>query len=554
MAGITGGSAYQDYRISKITGRRDIVVYGCCPDPFPTLIYGITFERSNYFYQMKLFVPGISITLVSFLTFWLDPLVGERLSFGIAVILAVTMNDVVATEMMPVCDAVLLMDYVSSICLIFAIVSLIETAIVLNLYHRTDRSWFHALMPVGGYKLYRDIIRCFKTVRNPDRKSCKEIQPVEVPGDRRGLFRLQLYREIFFSLDKNHSGELEMPEVESFAMAVMGNAGETAVLNALDQFDANRNGRLNFDEFVTFCEMNIQDLHDVNNLSKLLRGYVRAIDREEPTIREMWKGRAIMVDTISRVTIPAGYVLSLLVVFLKDEAGLQDIMSNDKRVSQWLLKSCGFYPVLGVTFLYFIYWLYRSWTTDTKVSTLGVLRREDSVNRVPTYNSKSAEQPNDIQGQNDEAAGSDASEGGQDHTPAVTPREPSEASHRAEKVQRTTTSSGMSAKDKLLAADPAGLLNPPTAEDMAKLQADARQEQIEVEQRKRSRENKESGSNQKQPASAPAATEESSSAQNQPEGAPAVAEDKVVLEIQGDDSEGQPVFWSTQNGRSQAKL
>jgi hypothetical protein len=149
MAGITGGSAYQDYMIKSVRARRDITIYGCCPDPYPTLIYELEFTRSGYFYYIKLFLPSIAITFVSFLTFFLDPTTGERLGFGMAVILAVIMNDVVATSMMPVCEATVLMDYVSLICLVFAVFSLIETGLVLNLYFRADRSWLHFFSATG---------------------------------------------------------------------------------------------------------------------------------------------------------------------------------------------------------------------------------------------------------------------------------------------------------------------------------------------------------------------------------------------------------------------
>lgn len=371
MAGITGGSAFQDYSISDIKARRDICIYGCCPDPFPTLIYTIRFERSNYFYQMKLFVPSISITLVSFISFWLDPLVGERLSFGIAVILAVTMNDVVATSMMPVTSSTLLMDYVSMICLIFAIISLFETGLVLNLYHRTDRNWFHALMPVGGYRIYREIIRKLRRMRTPVEGRPSDIPPAEVPTSRRGVFRLQLYREIFYSLDKNHSGELELMEVETFAMSVLGfDVGENAVLDALDKFDFSNNGRLNFDEFVSFCETNIENKDDINHLTKLLRGYVKAFDRELITIREMWKGRAVMIDTVCRFSVPLGFFISLAVTLTKDEEALKDIMKKDGRSTQWLVKTSGLFVTVFFFVAYVLYWCYRKVTREVKISTI----------------------------------------------------------------------------------------------------------------------------------------------------------------------------------------
>jgi hypothetical protein len=310
---------------------------------------------------MKLFVPSITITTLSFITFFLDPLVGERFSYGIAVILAVIMNDVVATSMMPVTSSTILMDYVSMMCLIFAILSLGETGFVLNLYHRTDKNWFHALMPVGGYKVYREFIRKIRLYKIPKHGRPSAVGEVPIPRDRKGIFRLQLYREIFFSLDKNHSGELELQEIEAFALSVLGfhEEGADARNEVLDKVDLGKNGRLNFDEFVAFCERNIEGLEDIHHLTKMLRGYVRALDRQGIAIREMWKRRALMVDTVCRIAIPLGYMVSLIYILTLDERSIEDVEGEDDRKSQWLIKTSGFWVVGACCLMYFFYVVFR---------------------------------------------------------------------------------------------------------------------------------------------------------------------------------------------------
>jgi hypothetical protein len=361
MAGITGGSAYQDYKIKAIAARRDICVYACCPDPFPTLVYMLEFERSNYFYMMKLFLPSISITMLSFAAFFSDPFIFERLQFGVVVILANLMNDVTAMEMMPVTSTAILMDYVSMICLIFAVVSLAESGLALNLYFRTDRSCFHALMPVGAYKVYREMIRRLRLYLTPKDSHPEGHPQADIPTGRKGVFRVMLYREIFFALDKNHSGELDLVEFESFALSVLGFAAEGAqtAQATIDQFDVKGNGRLNFEEFVAFCEVNIKEKVDMSHLTKMLRGYVRAIDRENIAIRDMWKRRAIMVDTISRCGIPAGFLGSLLYVINLDEKDLEEIQSADKRESQWLISTSGLWVTAACCLIYLFYVIYR---------------------------------------------------------------------------------------------------------------------------------------------------------------------------------------------------
>eukprot|EP01051_Picozoa_sp_SAG22_P000273 SAG22_NODE_6_length_41368_cov_49.702222_16_plen_579_part_00 len=150
LAGLTAGSSFEDYRIAKV-GRatapplhspapplslpfaehpsvpnssilwcvfaclvhglshqanvtREVAFFDCCPhSPYPTLLYRIIFQRSKDYYTSKLVVPPIVLSLLSFITFFMSPETGERLGFGITMILAMLALDITASEMMPVC-------------------------------------------------------------------------------------------------------------------------------------------------------------------------------------------------------------------------------------------------------------------------------------------------------------------------------------------------------------------------------------------------------------------------------------------------------------------
>lgn len=362
IAGIVGGSAFQDYRIKSSRARRDICIYPCCADPYTTLIWELNFERSNYFYQLKLFIPSILITAISFTSFWLDPQVGERINFGITVILAIVANDVTAIEMMPVCNATLLMGYVSLTCFLFAVITLIETFIVHNLYFRTDRDWIEAFTPTGMNKFVdmftRWIKSLFRKTKPASLPPSLEIQqlPVSGPEGKAGLLRSQLYKETFFALDRNHSGELEVSEAHLFAKAVLGkDMDDTTVDDILHHFDTNGNGRLGYDEFVVFCETCLKDKNNMKILTKLLRGYVRAVDREYDAILEMWRTRAITVDTISRFAVPPGYVLGLAMCLTLTQDELEGQMETDSLGKQWTVKTYGFWPMVVIIILYAMY-------------------------------------------------------------------------------------------------------------------------------------------------------------------------------------------------------
>jgi hypothetical protein len=53
--------------------------------------------------------------MLSFITFYMSPDTGERLGFGITMILAMLALDITASEMMPVCNEKTFMDYLSQV-------------------------------------------------------------------------------------------------------------------------------------------------------------------------------------------------------------------------------------------------------------------------------------------------------------------------------------------------------------------------------------------------------------------------------------------------------
>ena len=82
---------------------------------------------------------------------------GERLGFGITMILAMLANDITASEMMPVCNEKTFMDYLSHVCMLFGCLSLIETGIVMFIYHQQEDDWSGALRPINIVRLFRGV-------------------------------------------------------------------------------------------------------------------------------------------------------------------------------------------------------------------------------------------------------------------------------------------------------------------------------------------------------------------------------------------------------------
>eukprot|EP00929_Paragymnodinium_shiwhaense_P090492 TRINITY_DN50681_c0_g3_i1.p1 TRINITY_DN50681_c0_g3~~TRINITY_DN50681_c0_g3_i1.p1 ORF type:complete len:1004 (+),score=219.76 TRINITY_DN50681_c0_g3_i1:165-3176(+) len=129
------GSTFQAFSIEHVSGRRFVASYDCCPGEFPILLYTVKMKRSSLYYVMKLIMPQLAMAALSLITYFMQADTGERLTFGITLVLAVVTTDIVATELMPVCEEALLMNWISWLSLFFCVLSLFESAVVLFLFY-----------------------------------------------------------------------------------------------------------------------------------------------------------------------------------------------------------------------------------------------------------------------------------------------------------------------------------------------------------------------------------------------------------------------------------
>ena len=81
------------------------------------------------FYKPCLFTTK-SMAVLSFIPYYMNPDCGERLGFGITLVLAILTTDVVLIDLVPRCSEVLVMDFITRLSLIFCFLSLMESALV----------------------------------------------------------------------------------------------------------------------------------------------------------------------------------------------------------------------------------------------------------------------------------------------------------------------------------------------------------------------------------------------------------------------------------------
>ena len=90
-----------EWNLLDIPVTRSVLLYSCCPEPFPDVTFRITLKRKPLFYVLNLLFPCILITAVSVLGFLLPPDSGEKISLEITVLLSMAVFLLLVSENLP---------------------------------------------------------------------------------------------------------------------------------------------------------------------------------------------------------------------------------------------------------------------------------------------------------------------------------------------------------------------------------------------------------------------------------------------------------------------
>ena len=134
-------TTFQEYEFLTSKTKSWIIqsYYPCCPnEPWPILNYVLTLKRARSYYILKVIVPNILFTYLSFSPFWIDVRTGERLGYGVTILLAMVAVDIIASEMLPVCEEYLFIEAFVGGSVIFAFLALFETCLVVYWYYKDE--------------------------------------------------------------------------------------------------------------------------------------------------------------------------------------------------------------------------------------------------------------------------------------------------------------------------------------------------------------------------------------------------------------------------------
>ena len=124
----TAGTSYSEYSISRYDTDKSTTKYACCPEEYTNLTFRIHMKRQNLYYWWSIEFPGVILTLMSFSVFWLDAAsCGERLGFGVTLLLAIEVTRIVINGLLPVCGEMLWVEILLNYNELFCAFALVES-------------------------------------------------------------------------------------------------------------------------------------------------------------------------------------------------------------------------------------------------------------------------------------------------------------------------------------------------------------------------------------------------------------------------------------------
>ncbi|XP_046892556.1 neuronal acetylcholine receptor subunit alpha-10a [Hypomesus transpacificus] len=124
-----------EWEILGMPAKKNVILYGCCAEPYPDVTYTLKLKRRASFYIFNLLIPCVMISFLAPLGFYLPADSGEKVSLGVTVMLALTVFQLLVAEIMPPSENVPLIGkyYISTMTMITASTAL--TIFIMNIHH-----------------------------------------------------------------------------------------------------------------------------------------------------------------------------------------------------------------------------------------------------------------------------------------------------------------------------------------------------------------------------------------------------------------------------------
>lgn len=364
----TSGSSYQELQISNVTAELKTYSYSCCPsEPYPIAMYSISLDRAYTFYATSVLIPGVLITLLSFIVFWADTNSADALGYGIGVIIVNLVANSILMGILPVCGELLWIDLFALLNTAFCCISLFQSAFNIMVEQLEDDhllpvwivvpalrvwSWFMvrwrkqrskyqarvdpqdspstaaqaqvkltATSQLASDTLVKESVAGFLFRQQPGAMNSDATAAIaasaraqlDASAEERAR-KLIFFEQLFYRIDADCSQFVDVDEFDLLLSYSALDLDPLARKALFGQYDFFKDGRLSRVEFVAMC-MDVL-WHVPQDLLQMAISNLDVARKSRKQLNGMyWKTVAGRMDSWARVIIPASYVLALVVLF-----------------------------------------------------------------------------------------------------------------------------------------------------------------------------------------------------------------------------------------------
>jgi hypothetical protein len=380
---VSSGTSYQEYELESLNATLKLYTYACCAsEPWPIVIYDITLSRATDFYLVVCIVPGILLTMLSFVVFWTPTSSADSLGYGISVVVVNVLSNIVIMDMLPVCGEMIWIDLFSFVNTAFCCISLLQSAVCIMLENNTDTHFLPIWLTYGLKELGRLIqvcaMRCCGKEPPREEETSKEELAVlsssaavtesvagvlyrqsraragtapppqaDTMSEAQKVERLVFYESLFFLLDQDSSMYIDREECDALLSFTALSIDPLRRDEIMSTHDCTNDGKLSRSEFCMMCVENMWDV-PMPVMERAVQNLQKAKLSKKNRNQVYWSAVSDRVDSFARLGVPSLYFLALIAIFhidLRDEydkAGSVRMFSGVNHLSSLSARGTAF--------------------------------------------------------------------------------------------------------------------------------------------------------------------------------------------------------------------
>ncbi|CAK9113986.1 Acetylcholine receptor subunit alpha-type acr-16 [Durusdinium trenchii] len=332
----TAGASYQEYSIKAVRVDVKTTFYEAVPEhPWTIVKYTIELNRASFYYDLLVILPTVLITYLSFGVFFMSFEVGERLSFGITLLLVVEVMKATVATFIPVCGETLWVDLFMLVNTAFCCTSLLETMAVLFFAFHMDEhllpSWLAWMAPwmlcekdpqrpeqSQAGSIYRRLIAGVKSgskseAEDPTSKISQQLKEKEGLSET-DTAKLIFFENLFYLTDSGHDGLIEVEEACQMLSFVNLSMSRPTLEAFIHEKWPNHKDGLTCSDFMEIC-LELMWVTPFEEIRMGAENYNSSCSRRTRLNSAYWLSWSKAIDRWARFWLPMLYTISLGILF-----------------------------------------------------------------------------------------------------------------------------------------------------------------------------------------------------------------------------------------------